>query len=210
MMYLSKLSLNLRNPEIRVILANHYELHRTLLSAFPEHLPIYERILYRLEASQQLESLFPVLVQSYCEPTWEALVQAGIFLPPVQVKEYEPAFQLGQVLAFRLLANPTMRLKQSGKRIGIYHKAGAADWLGRKARAGGFELLNVNINMQGLRTGIKFEQTKKNTLKHFGVWFEGRLMVADPEIFRQEICHGIGSGKAFGYGLLSVARADYN
>jgi CRISPR system Cascade subunit CasE len=210
MIFLSKLSLDLGNPKLRSVLVNHYELHRTLLRAFPERLPESERVLYRMEISQQSGLQIPVLVQSCCEPDWDSLVKAGICQSPAQVKAYEPAFQAGQVLVFRLLGNPTMRLKQSRKRIGIYHKTGAADWLGRKARTGGFELLDVSINMQGMRTGIKYEKSKKNTLKHYGVLFEGKLIVSDSEIFRQTIYQGIGSGKAFGYGLLSVARADYN
>lgn len=37
------------------------------------------------------------------------------------------------------------------------------------------------------------------------VLFEGRLMVTDAALFRQTLEQGIGSGKAYGFGLLSVA-----
>ena len=40
------------------------------------------------------------------------------------------------------------------------------------------------------------------------VVFEGRLVVTDVERFRQALADGIGSGKAFGFGLLSVAPAQ--
>jgi CRISPR system Cascade subunit CasE len=39
------------------------------------------------------------------------------------------------------------------------------------------------------------------------VVFEGRLRVGDAEAFRRALAVGIGSGKAYGFGLLSVARA---
>jgi CRISPR system Cascade subunit CasE len=39
------------------------------------------------------------------------------------------------------------------------------------------------------------------------VVFEGRLRVTDAEAFRRALAAGIGSGKAFGFGLLSVAPA---
>ena len=38
------------------------------------------------------------------------------------------------------------------------------------------------------------------------VLFEGRLVVTDAALFRQTLERGIGSGKAYGFGLLSVAR----
>jgi CRISPR system Cascade subunit CasE len=39
------------------------------------------------------------------------------------------------------------------------------------------------------------------------VRFEGVLAVTDPEVFRATVAAGIGSGKAFGFGLLSVGPA---
>jgi len=39
------------------------------------------------------------------------------------------------------------------------------------------------------------------------VLFEGRLVVTDADLFRRTLEQGIGSGKAYGFGLLSVARA---
>lgn len=39
------------------------------------------------------------------------------------------------------------------------------------------------------------------------VVFDGRLLVTDAELFGQTLVRGIGSGKAFGFGLLSVARS---
>jgi CRISPR system Cascade subunit CasE len=39
------------------------------------------------------------------------------------------------------------------------------------------------------------------------VLFEGRLVVTDADVLRQTLVQGIGAGKAYGFGLLSVARA---
>jgi len=38
------------------------------------------------------------------------------------------------------------------------------------------------------------------------VVFEGRLKVVDRVLFLESIKNGIGSGKAYGFGLLSVAK----
>jgi CRISPR system Cascade subunit CasE len=37
------------------------------------------------------------------------------------------------------------------------------------------------------------------------VLFEGVLQVTDPDGFRETLATGIGSGKAYGFGLLSIA-----
>jgi CRISPR system Cascade subunit CasE len=37
------------------------------------------------------------------------------------------------------------------------------------------------------------------------IWFEGLLEVTDPQRFAATLACGVGSGKAFGFGLLSVA-----
>ena len=46
-------------------------------------------------------------------------------------------------------------------------------------------------------------RTKRLT---FGaVLFEGELEITNAEDFRNALTHGIGSGKAYGFGLLSIA-----
>jgi CRISPR system Cascade subunit CasE len=39
------------------------------------------------------------------------------------------------------------------------------------------------------------------------VLFEGELIVTDVKAFREALMQGIGSGKAYGFGLLSIARS---
>ena len=38
------------------------------------------------------------------------------------------------------------------------------------------------------------------------VTYEGVLQVTDPEAFRNLLCQGMGRGKAYGLGLLTVMR----
>jgi CRISPR system Cascade subunit CasE len=51
------------------------------------------------------------------------------------------------------------------------------------------------------------ETEKKTSRRICSALFEGVLEVTNTDIFRQTLASGIGSGKAFGFGLLSVARA---
>ena len=80
-MYLSRLLLNLRNRGVQYDLGNYYQLHRTLMQAFPETLPEQERVLFRVEPARQFVR---VLVQSQTLPNWAHLEQRpGYLLPPV-------------------------------------------------------------------------------------------------------------------------------
>ena len=111
----------------------------------------------------------------------------------------------GEEFDFLLEANPTKSLlpgenaeKTRGKRAGIVDAGQAESWLRRKALAGGFELLECDVDpMQGLSF------TRKGQSLYFTrMFFRGRLRVTQPTIFNQTRGCGLGRGKAFGMGLL--------
>lgn len=52
----------------------------------------------------------------------------------------------------------------------------------------------------------KGHRYKKQNIPHFGVRFDGLLCVTDPETLVEAVRQGIGPAKAFGFGLLSLAR----
>ena len=41
-----------------------------------------------------------------------------------------------------------------------------------------------------------------------GVVFDGHLRVTDERAFKAALANGIGSGKAYGFGLMSIAPRD--
>ena len=114
---------------------------------------------------------------------------------------------------FSLLANPTKKLrvdnadgsrKKNGRRVPLVKREELVAWLQRKAEAGGF-----NINADSLRTvprGREFfhkDSTSRGT--HSAVEFQGELTVTNPVSFRATVAAGIGSAKAFAFGLLVLA-----
>jgi CRISPR system Cascade subunit CasE len=207
-MYLSQIELNLRNAQVRAELANRYDFHRTLLRAFPETLQKNERILFRMETRQQTAFRLPVLVQSQIKPDWLHFEQKGLAAKPVQTKKFVPQFVEGQKLIFRLLANPTKRRKPSGKRVGVYEKEDQYHWIEKKLNAGGAELIFVTIEKQGIVASVKYSETKKYKMQHYGAYFDGQLKINDIERFDNMLRKGIGTAKAFGFGLLSVALSN--
>lgn len=201
--FISRLLLNPRSPRVLREIEDRYELHRTIMRAFPD---IEEggagRVLFRVDGYSEMNG-YSILVQSEKEPTWDKLrVPSDFFLAPPQHKRVNLVFTVGQRLQFRLLANPTIKI--DGRRLGIFSEQKQMDWLLRKALDGGFELQNAVIIPKGFVNGSK--EGVPGNIKLYGVHYEGLLMVKNPELFMETVKSGIGSAKGFGFGLLSLAR----
>lgn len=155
-----------------------------------------------------------ILVQSAIKPDWQyAFHNAGYLLAaPPDVKFYNPSFVRGLRLRFRLAANPTRRLSRNspdvevgsiGKRVPVPSDQ-LYDWLARRAKSGGFSIDKDSTTVQpGYIYMNKTRDEKGQRLR--SVHYEGVLEVVDPDNFQSTLIRGIGSGKAFGFGLLSVA-----
>ena len=178
-----------------------YEMHRTLMTGFAKRPKgEAERVRFRLDEHQTTREL-STLVQSASEPDWAPLTERRYVLAPPQIKELEPKLTKGQRLAFRLRANPTV--KREGKRLGLLREEEQRTWLERKAGMGGFRLVECVVISEST---VRCARTGGTTMSWASVRFEGHLVVEEPASFVCALEKGIGSGKAFGFGLLSVAR----
>lgn len=242
-LYLSRLLLNPRSRQVMSEVEHPYEMHRTLMRAFPGATEKGERkarnefgVLFRAEVDGQ-RGLPKVYVQSSVEPDWSYLEGLDYLVEDNEMAGHEykdimsaySEIQGNQALSFRLRANPTKKVAKKddplkGKRVELYREADQIDWLMRKGRergpdaSGGFELLmkpiidekgeeqlipRVNVKREGKVKGRKRSQRHETT--HLSALFDGLLRVTDPNAFMATLIHGIGPGKAFGFGLLSVA-----
>ncbi|NIN01663.1 MAG: type I-E CRISPR-associated protein Cas6/Cse3/CasE, partial [candidate division Zixibacteria bacterium] len=111
--------------------------------------------------------------------------------------------------------------KRNGKRVELRREEDQIEWLRRKGNQGGFELLAAKISpgvpdvravsepglgkVTGQRASGR-EGGKIRPVTLASVLFEGHLRVTDSEKFLNiSLAQGIGSGKAYGFGLLSIA-----
>lgn len=237
-MYLSKLVLNPRSRMVRRDLADCQSLHQTILSAFPAKSDGGGArqefgLLHRLEPSRQ--GVAPVLlVQSLLAPDWKQLpvdylAQLLRSTNPavVPLSPFLGSLRQGERLRFRLRANPTRKVdtksgpkgeRRNGRRVKLKTEAEQVAWLQRKAAQGSFELLAVRTSAdipavdvvdEGQATGWRRKADGHGVHLTFGtVLYDGYLRIIDPERFRQTVEAGLGSGKAYGFGLLSVGRLD--
>lgn len=204
-MYLSLLKLNPRSRKAMTEMSRPYELHRSLMRAFPgKEGGGPGRVLFRLDINHRKGDI-SVLVQSDNKPDWIALDgQDSFLLEPPQWKIYDPIVAAGQALYFRLRVNPT--IKRNGKRLGILREDDQIKWLHRRAKGSGFEIVSLTTVPEGMAHDKMTDGgNSKHNLSLFSVRFEGILKVTDSHIFRLTLERGIGSAKGLGFGLLSIA-----
>jgi CRISPR system Cascade subunit CasE len=174
-----------------------------------------DRVLFRVETDPHTGTPI-VLLQSTLEPRWGWLTNDGArdyLLQPPETKTFDLQLASGQVLAFRLRANPTVkrrREKDDGSlravRDPLYGEEEQIKWLERKAEQGGFRLLSVRSQNAPDVRGWAHHDDARHKLKLFAVRFDGLLQVTDPGRLRETVQCGVGSGKGLGFGLLSLAR----
>jgi CRISPR system Cascade subunit CasE len=202
-MYLSKLILN-RSRAALLWTARPYRVHQRLCLAFAAAQE--PRLLFRIEAER--DQTF-ILVQSHSAPDWAAAFADFPALAGAPTcKPVEWPLRLGQILAFRLRANPTARKHlpdNSKKRVGLNDELEQLAWLGRKAEAAGFRVLRVQARQDGLLEDTQTSADERRTLALLSVQFDGALQVVDPEWLQAALASGIGSAKGLGFGLLSLA-----
>lgn len=202
-MYLTRLQLDLRSAQVRRDLGDPYEMHRTLVRAFvrdAQQTP--PRILWRSEPVTTWSQPV-VLVQANDAADWTVLEAIPHYLKyPVETKAWQPEemLELNARYRFRLFANPTVT--RDGKRQGLVGEEAQLDWLSRQGKRLGFTVETALVTGSELMHGRKGD----SRISVLRVCFEGRLQVSDREALVKALCNGVGPGKAFGCGLLSIGR----
>lgn len=212
-MYLTRLLLDPRNAQVRRDLGSPYEMHRTLVRAFVEdddQTP--PRFLWRLEPQMLWNSPPVVLVQSECEADWsKAKPFDGYFKATPETKHLSldqlyPSDEdrvIGQRRRFRLFANPTVC--RAGKRRGVVGVDAQIAWLERQGQRCGFTLDSAVVTGNDM-LHLRKARGDKDPISLQRVCFEGVLCITDATQLKAALLAGIGPGKAFGCGLLSLAR----
>jgi len=206
-MWLSKLVLDARSKAARRDLGNPYEMHRTLCRAVARGMAEgRERLLWRAEPVRSYERPV-VLVQTWTEPDWSVLEPGYAEVFPA--KRFEPVLHFGDRFQFRLRANPVKRSRETRKRVALKTREEKLTWLARQLAEGGFALPQRDGRyMAEIWQDSYLEITRGGTTVQLqAVLFEGLVEVVEPERAVRTLASGIGSGKAFGLGLLSLKRA---
>ncbi|MGO8705959.1 MAG: type I-E CRISPR-associated protein Cas6/Cse3/CasE [Candidatus Brocadiia bacterium] len=162
-----------------------------------------------------------ILVQSANRPDWQYAFQNAQYLLAAPVDTLEkpiPQFIAGDRLRFRLKANPVRHAcarskhpsgapvdpKWVGKRIPVLAES-LGEWLLRHGERCGFEIVSLSTPIPGYVYFNKGRDEGQGQRLR-SVLYEGVLSVKNPAPFAEAVQSGIGRAKAFGFGLLSLAR----
>lgn len=131
-----------------------------------------------------------------------------------EVKSYQPLLDTlgaGETWAFRLTANPThYRQGKDGRarRVGHVTVGHQEQWLHERADQLGFRVDDDALLVTGrsVQSFSRRSDGPRGTVTLAVAQFDGRLEVTDPDKFRAALVNGIGPAKAYGCGLLTIAR----
>ncbi|AKJ65310.1 type I-E CRISPR-associated protein Cas6/Cse3/CasE [Kiritimatiella glycovorans] len=197
MSVLTRIRIDFRTA-VRLRIKDSYSWHRALWKVFPQN--DTRDFLYRVDSCDGGFRLY-LLSESVPQiPDWGAW----------ETKRVPESFLGRPVYRFQLCANPTVKRKREGRKNGtrtaIYEESELKAWLNRKAEQGGFA-----VNWPATQIGPPINQPfikKGRRGNHKRVDYQGLLAVENRERFKECFKKGIGSAKAFGFGLLVLGPAN--
>lgn len=227
-MYLTRFRINSARRGARHLLQSPQRMHAAVLSAFPPLDAGTERVLWRVDQIAHDVSLYVVGPR---RPDLSHLVeQAGWPATDTwQTASYEGFLDrlvTGQRFTFRLTANPVHATRKpnedienagrDGRRgkitahVSAHHQE---QWLLERSSRHGFVVVTDEQGPRlriGRRTSVTFRRGESGGTRGCEVTiaqaqFDGVLEVIDPGTLRAALTEGIGRGKAYGCGLLTLA-----
>ena len=211
-MYLTRMELNTKNMDTIRLLGSQEKIHGLVESGF---LGERKRNLWRLE---YLGDRLYLLILSPDRPDLSIGVRRYGFPDDenaYQTKDYTPLLERVKNDTwwhFKLVANPTRSVASTpGERGKVKAHCSLKyqeEWLLDRAQKHGFELLPENFQIVERDWHIfrKEKEQGKNKVSIKGVTYEGILKVCDEEKFKELLVEGIGRGKAYGMGLLTIVH----
>ena len=206
-MYMTRMELETAKRATVLALASPNLFHGAIESAFPGE---RKRRLWRIDTLSRRQYL--LIVSEDRPDLTAACAQFGVEIEGWETRDYAPflsRIEADSCWHFRLAANPTIsKAQKEGERGRIYAHVTVdqqKQWLLSRAEKHGFgiEASGFDIVSRGVITFDKGAERRHVTL---GVCtFEGELRVTNAELFRTALTEGIGRGKAYGLGLLTIA-----
>jgi CRISPR system Cascade subunit CasE len=185
-------------------LRDSYDWHGAVWKAFPGRDGQPRDFLTRLDRRREGFRLLIVSPTEPVRPDW---------CPPEswQTKPIPESYFARSHYAFQLCANPTRKVAsrpdgtvtKNGRRVPLGKREELVEWIKRKGDQGGFTVEEATLRT--FSRGREYFERKGMPGLHSAVEFQGVLTVTDAAQFHETFTRGIGSAKAFGFGLLVVA-----
>lgn len=200
--WLTRIALDLRHQAARQDLRDVTALHRRVMSLAPDGLGEqprrYAGVLFRLDHT----TAGPVLlIQTALPPDQTRLPNGYGTIDTRDISPLLKAITNGMVAHYRIAANASKRAWKGGSAGKVVALSGqqAEQWWQRKAEGAGLNLRYLRAEPQPAARG------RAIPVRHAITLFEGQAMITDADQVRAAVLAGIGRGRSFGCGLLSLA-----
>ncbi|MFJ2806613.1 MULTISPECIES: type I-E CRISPR-associated protein Cas6/Cse3/CasE [unclassified Kitasatospora] len=210
-LWLTRIIPDPRSREARRDNAGAVDLHHRMMSLFPDRVAADEPrrrlgVLFRSESTPVGDQ---ILLQSAQAPDLNRLPTGYGQAAAKSLTPLLDALRPGLHLRYRIAANPirkpsrTTRELYQLKAVVPLRGAAADDWWARQAESSGLNLGTLHSTPLDAARGDR--RSDQRPVKHDRVLFEGTAVITDADRLRTRLTDGIGKGKAYGCGLLSIA-----
>jgi CRISPR system Cascade subunit CasE len=222
---LVRIRLNLRSAQVRHDLAHPTGLHQRVMLLAPDGLGEQPRqkagLLFRLDDATG-HSPPALLVQCLLPPDLARLPAAYGSRETRDLAPMLDALRAGRRVRYRITANPSVRRKSVDDCGDPFFPAlrrhtdvpltgeAALAWWQRKAGHAGLSLLRTDLTvLRAWRHPVTRTHPGRqpDIYRHALTRFDGLATITDPGWLRHAVLAGIGRGKPYGAGLLSLAPA---
>lgn len=198
-MYLIRVEMDRHLSEVRRAIADCQKMH-TLVTGLFGTARQDSQILYRSALSRDGLRLYLYASQPV-KDQWRKqydIVQRDI-------TPWLEGLEAGQIWNFDLTASPSKKVPAEGKRHSqrrILRQPGERqEWLARKAAQSGFVILQAT-ELEQLHISGTHSMESGGKMYHDAYHYQGVLQITDADAFRRALQIGIGSGKAYGFGMM--------
>lgn len=204
-LWLSQIRLDIRNGSVRRDLGDPAAVHKRVMSLFPDVTdPTARAALGVLHRADERSDGILLLIQSRHEPDLGALPSGYGSATTTDLDRLLGTLGTGDLVHYRIVANASKRAAtgpKAGKRIAL----GASDthkWWAERATRAGLALIS-EPSLDGQLLGGR-RAASRITVRPWRI--DGLGQIVDVERLREAVATGIGPGKAYGCGMLSLAR----
>ncbi len=214
--WLTRIQPDLRHRDARRDLASAVGMHHRLMMLFPDSSEEAARremgVLFRLEDATHHGPRTPqVLLQSQVCPDTDRLPAGYGSMVTRELTPLLGVLRDGLTVHYRIAASavrksgPTTRAAGASPIITLTGTAADQWWQRQAEEKAGLKLISAHTTPLDAARGERGQD--KNRIRHTRTRFEGTAVITDVHALRTCLLTGIGRGKAYGCGLLSIAPA---
>ena len=192
-MYISKVFIDVNIPLVRRDLGSLNCFYDTLKKISGGGDPVYRIDNVPLKNTAYIQ---PVVLISENRPLSSSGTIPSGYIVKIETFEYNIPVRNGMVYKYYLKANPSVRMLFRHSDLETEESWGR--WFETEGIINGFEIVDMELTDDGYVTCVD------RKVKFVSVIFQGILKIVNEDKFRKALNSGIGRGREYGLGLLSV------